>query len=132
MFDLPEGRYWARLTDGALESLVHRNGPASALIPYYRGWAALDSPFEQMAEREVLMREGWDWVKGRVSTQVVAAPGGHKAEVRIDFTGPNGANRGSYEATVERTGTVPTLPCLTTEADGEVDQYAVTRLEKVR
>ncbi len=41
-----------------LDLLVHRNGPVADLHPFYRGWCGLKQ-FEQIAEREIWMQEGW-------------------------------------------------------------------------
>ncbi len=128
VLDLPGGRYWARLTENAVESLLSMTGPASALKPFYRGWAAIANPFAQVAERAVLMQEDWKWLERRVTVDVSEVDGKDKADVRIGFAGPNGDGGGSYLAQVSHAGTVPTIPCLGTEVDGTVDQYRVNRL----
>ncbi|MEM9003873.1 MAG: sucrase ferredoxin, partial [Cyanobacteria bacterium P01_F01_bin.86] len=61
LIDLPEGRYWGHVEPAMLDRLVYRNGTVTELRSHYRGWAGL-SKFEQVAEREIWMQEGWDWL----------------------------------------------------------------------
>ena len=131
--DLPEGRNWVRLGPEQLDALVYRNRPVSEMRPFYRGWTGLDTPYEQMAEREVLMAEGWDWTQRYVTTRLVQPPQGHgPARVRIDFSDGDGHASGAYEATVEAAEAAPTAACLNGGERREAEQYTVTQLEKVR
>ena len=61
LIDLPHGHYWGHLEPEMLDLLIHRNGDVTGLRSHYRGWAGL-SRFEQVAEREIWMQEGWDWL----------------------------------------------------------------------
>jgi hypothetical protein len=61
LLDFPEGRYWGHLEPEHLENLALRNGPAAEIMRFCRGWAAVERPFEQLVEREVLACEGWEW-----------------------------------------------------------------------
>jgi hypothetical protein len=103
LIDLPEGRYWGHLEPEALENLVLRNGPVSEMRRFYRGWAGFGGKFEQIAEREILVREGWEWTehvkRGRT---VEVNEEEDRAEVRIEYTAQDGSVSGTYEATVER------------------------------
>ena len=129
--DLPEGRNWVRLGPDELDSVVHRNRPVSALRRHYRGWVGLDSPYEQVAEREVFMREGWDWTGRQVSAQLVkVADDQRQAEVRIDFTDQEGSPC-VYEATVEMADSVTRVSCPNGEEIGGASQYTVSRLVRV-
>jgi hypothetical protein len=133
LVDLPEGRNWVRLGPEHLDALVFRNRPVSEMRRFYRGWIALGTPYEQMAEREVFMREGWDWTKRQVTTRLEGpVSAGGQARVRIDFGDRNGGPSGSYEATVEDAAAVPTMECLGEGEPGLAEQYAVSGLEKVR
>lgn len=129
LIDLPEGRYWGRLGPEALENLVLRTGPVSDLRPFYRGWAGLGGKFEQIAEREIFVREGWKWAGYPKAGEVLEADE-DRAEVRIEYRGPEGAS-GAYEATVEADGSVPTLLNSGTGPLQEARQYVVSRLEKI-
>lgn len=61
LIDLPSGRLWGHLEPGALDLLMTQGGDVSGLRSHYRGWAGL-SKFEQIAEREIWMQEGWPWL----------------------------------------------------------------------
>jgi hypothetical protein len=130
LMDLPEGRYWGHLEPQAVESLVLRDGPASELRQFYRGWAGLGSKFEQIAEREILAREGWGWTGYLKEGRVLAADEDH-AEVRIEYESYDGRVSGAYEAAVGAVGSVMTLGSSGTEPLSEAKQYEVSRLEKV-
>ena len=132
LLDMPEGRNWVRVGVDDLEPLVLRKGPVSDLKQLYRGWTALDSPYEQAAEREVFMREGWGWTDRLVSGKLLSVEDdGRKAQVRIDFAGPRDGDSGAYEATVEITGSVPRVDCLRGQETEDTPQYAVSRLVKL-
>lgn len=160
LIDLPEGRYWGHLKSEVLDLLVQRDGSVSQLRQFYRGWAGL-TKFEQIAEREIWMQEGWDWLKYHKAGQVLAMDQGgikkylHKflqlvpskrvkfllnkltkdaiwAKVRLEFASPDGSVRGAYEARVEVSGEV--MSALSSRDDMQlqaVKQYCVRSLVKV-
>ena len=132
LVDMPEGRNWVRMGHDDLRSLISRDSPVSELRKFYRGWVGLDSPYEQLVEREIFMREGWGWA-GRMVTSRLVGTGNdqERAEVRIEFADSNGGGSGAYEATVERTGSVKRVDCPGVEETGEYPQYTVGRLVKV-
>lgn len=130
LMDLPEGRYWGHLESEAVENFVLRDGPASDLKRFYRGWAGLGTKFEQIAEREILAREGWGWTK-HPKTGRVLKDYGDCVEVRIDYKNANGSASGACEATVRLSGSVATLESSGAAPLGEAEQYEVSRLEKV-
>ncbi|HEV2092332.1 MAG TPA: sucrase ferredoxin [Rubrobacter sp.] len=132
LLELPEGRYWGHLEPGAAGDLVTRGRPPSGLARFYRGWAGLGSPYEQIAEREILTREGWGWSGYLKEGEVLRTDGsGDRAEVRIGYRSPDGSIAGAYEAVVEADDTVMTLANSGTDPLEEVTQYRVVRLEKV-
>src|SRR5215207_7769851 len=131
LIDFPEGRYWGHLEPVALEKLVLRRGPVSGLGRFYRGWAGLSGKFEQIAEREIFVREGWKWTRYLKSGRTLEADENEdRAEVRIEYATPDG-DTGAYEATVETSGTVMTLGNSGLDPLQEVKQYRVSRLERV-
>jgi hypothetical protein len=137
LVDLPEGRYWGHLEPEVLDLLVRRKGSVTGLRPYYRGWAGL-TKFEQIAEREIWMREGWDWLNYYKAGQVLAKDEANEerdsdwAEVRIDFASSEGDMSGVYEARVEVNHQVTTMRRSGDEESIEkAKQYRVTRLEKI-
>ena len=131
LVDYPEGRYWGRLEPWAVERLVLRDGPFSELERFYRGWSGLESRFEQIAEREILAREGWRWTEYLTEGRVLAVDAEERrAEVRIEYASPDGEVSGSYAALVEETGSVLTQIDSGFEPMQEVRQYLVSRLDK--
>jgi len=128
LVDLPEGRYWGHLELTHLENLVLRNGSTSELGRLCRGWAGVEDHFEQIAERELLVREGWGWTQYRKAARVLEETEDH-GKVRIEYVGPGG-EEGAYEVTIEASGSVTTLDRSGGEPY-ETPQYHVSRLEKV-
>ncbi|MUL36500.1 sucrase ferredoxin [Gloeocapsopsis dulcis] len=133
LVDLPQGQYWGHLKPEILDLLILRNGSVKELYPYYRGRASL-SFFEQIAEREIWMLEGWRWLEYHKAGQVLASDEINQewADVRIDFTTADGNISSAYQARVEVKGSVMTAwksganPTLE-----EVKQYHVTSLVKL-
>ncbi|HAJ59253.1 MAG TPA: sucrase ferredoxin [Cyanobacteria bacterium UBA8543] len=134
--DFPQGRFWGHLELEMLHLLVQRQGSVLGLRPFYRGWSGL-SRFEQIAEREMLMQEGWAWLDYQKVGQVLAMDSEAQtwAEVRIDFTALDGSVGGAYEARIEANASVTTALWSSTTDDDEplvpVKQYRVSRLVKV-
>ncbi|MBE9171259.1 sucrase ferredoxin [Pleurocapsales cyanobacterium LEGE 06147] len=135
LIDFPEGRYWGHLEPDVLDLLVYRQGPVSKLRRFYRGWAGL-TEIEQIVERELWMQHGWDWLSYRQAGQVLAIDETQDepdwAEVRLEFTSPDGKVSGAYEARVEVCGQVTTMRNSgVNEPLRKVKQYQVTQLCKV-
>lgn len=128
-------------------NLIRRLGRSmtvAVLRRCYRGWADLGF-FEQVAERAIFRREGWAWAaylksgraldeEGRVigpdADPVFAERPPLRAEVRIDFTAPDGRAAGAYRATVEFSGRRPGQG----ECGGqpwECNSYRLTRLVRL-
>lgn len=129
--DFPTGQVWGHLEPEILDTLVHRNQPVANLQPFYRGWSGLGQ-FEQIAEREIWMQRGWDWLNFRKSGQTLTAAGqeAESVSVRITFASPDGREAGSYEATVEASGSV--MSALNSgQALTAVKQYRVRQLTQM-
>ncbi|ASC72652.1 hypothetical protein XM38_036100 [Halomicronema hongdechloris C2206] len=136
LIDLPDGRYWGHLEPEILDVLVHRQGDVSQLRSHYRGWSGL-SKFEQIAEREIWLQQGWEWLSCHKSGKTLGKGlRGIKrylypvlrwvplkrvqaflqqwtndatwAEVRIEFTNAAQNTSGAYHARVEVCGEVMT------------------------
>ena len=60
LIDLPTGQVWGHLKPEILPQLVEHRGDPHQMRRFLRGWAGC-SQFEQIAEREVWMKEGWAW-----------------------------------------------------------------------
>lgn len=130
LIDFPEGRYWGHLEPLAVEALARRDADVAGISRFCRGWAGMEGRFEQLAEREILAREGWAWTGYRRSGRTLRADeaGG---EVLIEYETPEG-ERGRYEATIEMSGTVMTLSDTGHDPLEEEPQYRVVRLEAAR
>lgn len=130
VLEFPEARSWAHLTTEAMHALLRREGPVSALRPFYRGWAGLSDPFLQVAEREAWECEGWDWLTYLKWGQVIAEDEEADerepmwAEVRIKFEHPTDGPQGAYEARIEASDRVLAGGC--GEEIEPVAQYRVT------
>lgn len=136
LIDLPTGQYWGHLEPAIIDRLINRDGEVTALRSFYRGQAGL-TRFEQIAEREIWMQNGWPWLNYQRSGQVLAIDPSDKddpdwAEVRINFNSPDGSIHGAYEARIEAKGTVKTMGTSGTDQPlSEVKQYRVSRLEQI-
>ena len=132
LIDLPEGRYWAWIGDGSLDSLIAQEGPVEGMIDSYRGVAAMGTAYEQVAEREAFRREGWRWTGYAVSGSVIEYDEDNvTAEVRIEFNSPGGDRSGTYAAQVKRLPDIVTEGCASAEVGKTVaaDQYEVEHFE---
>ena len=132
--DLPTGQFWGHLEPEMLDTLIHRDGVVTELRRFYRGWSGL-TQFEQIVEREIWMKQGWDWLNYNKSGQVLARDTANKdadwAEVRIDFTSPDGSIQGNYQARVEVSGTVVSALNSGKEQPLQtVKQYCVSQLKR--
>jgi len=61
LLDFPTGMYWGRLSPHLAKSLMTGDGDVDEFRDSFRGCAAFD-PLAQIADRELFMREGWEWL----------------------------------------------------------------------
>lgn len=108
VLDLPDGRNWAYLDQESTDRLVQRSGPRPDLQLHYRGWAAMKTMPEMVAERAAFEREGWRWLTRSVRSEIIRPtdPITERTEVRLSFTGPRGTEPGYYDVVVEPSGIV--------------------------
>lgn len=144
LIEMPGCLWWGHLEPEHLAALVHRTDPVSALRGCYRGWGAV-SFFGQIAEREIFMREGWEWAKLLKKETVLEVYGSTTleeaprfaanpvlgAKVRIDFQQADGPGAGAYEATLELKGQLMTMHASGAKELRRVNEYRVSRLERV-
>nr|MCU0526267.1 sucrase ferredoxin [Elainella sp. Prado103] len=136
LIDLPIGQYWGHLEPNILDRLIYRNGDVTALRSFYRGWAGL-TKFEQIAEREIWLQEGWKWLDYQKSGQVLAIDPSDEADpnwavVQIEFNSPDGSINAAYEARIETKGTVQTMGTSgQNQSLEEVKQYRMSYLNKI-
>ncbi len=126
--DLPDGVNWGRITSETASALVNREGPIERVRNLYMGWSgAGENPFAQVAEREAMLREGWDWLLyERQIASIVESDDGNAAEVEIAFNSTDNTRSGRYCVTVQVTGSVE-LPqgCFHPDLSSEVKKYEV-------
>ncbi|MDM9379466.1 sucrase ferredoxin [Chlorogloeopsis sp. ULAP01] len=128
--DLPQGCFWGHFEPEALDLLVNRNDSPFGLRQFYRGWSGL-SKFEQIAEREIWMQLGWNWLDYWKAGQVLVEDADW-AEVRINYVAPDGSLSGGYQARVEVCGQVMSALSSATEMQlTAVKQYRVSHLIQV-
>ena len=133
VLDLPEGRNWVRVGEEQLDGLVHRGGDAADLRGLYRGWVGMESPYEQIAEREALMREGWGWTERRVDSSLVEMDEAtERAVVRLEYSIGGNGDTGAYVARIERTGSVLQPDCISGSPGKEAPQYAISEFAAAR
>jgi len=132
LLDFPYGHYWGHLNRRFLTTLLEFRGSVEAIHPFYRGWAGLPDKFCQIAEREIWMSEGWQWLDYEKTGQVLnISPDEQSATVRIDFCSPDSQDRGHYLAEITKVGQVETKLSTDSEQLTTVSQYEVTSLKKV-
>lgn len=135
LLTFPDGRAWAYINAEKAPHLVLHEGDPRDLYANYRGWATLPLPFAQVVEREVWMREGWDWLRCKVDAEITAA---HQpehdaeqaawAEVLLRYERPDG-RRGEYRGRVELQRTLHLYHSTKDEHTYPFAQYQVVRLE---
>ena len=132
LIDLPRGQLWGHLEPDVLPQLIDRSGDHHQMRRFYRGWAGC-TQFEQIADREAWMQEGWDWFtyprtasdqrRGLKGLKRFIYPAlswipikiiqfwldfwtldARRVEVQFKFASPHGD--GLYQITVEETGEV--------------------------
>lgn len=158
LIDFPQGRIWGHLEPEILDLLIEQKGEVTGLYQFYRGWTGLNQ-LEQIAEREIWMQEGWDWLKYPKTSQILETdenpirkysykllsliPSGHlklflymldkninRAVIQIGFESPLGYR--AYKARVEvKDEVVTAIKSGTKMKLKKVKQYGVTDLMKV-
>ena len=132
IIDLPQGLNWARMGHEELDILVNRNTPPSQIKTNYRGRLGLNTPFEQVVERELLVSHGWGWTDMDVAGEVVNVSEDNRlAEVMIEYSGNDGAISGAYKASVTQIPGAPRVSCPSGDPDGESEQFVVDDLTKI-
>jgi hypothetical protein len=69
MLNFPDGRYYGKLSEDALVSIINRTGDIKKIMPSYRGWAILPK-IAQIVEKQLFLNIGWQWLDVSVSSQV--------------------------------------------------------------
>ncbi len=70
LIDLPDGRYYGRLTQTALRSILTRTGELKSLNQFYRGWSILPRCL-QVLESELTLRYDWKWFDYNIAHRII-------------------------------------------------------------
>jgi hypothetical protein len=70
LIDLPVGRYYGRLNQEALRSILTRSGNVQEVNAVYRGWSLLPQ-WLQPLERELIEDHGWQWFDYKVCYRLI-------------------------------------------------------------
>jgi hypothetical protein len=134
LMDMPTGHYWAYVEGEQARQIIERAGDVSAMRGHYRGWAAFDDGFRQAAEREIWQRVGWRWFDYFKAGMLLTQDEGEDprwAEVRIDYTSPDGSDSGAYEFRVEVGQHIETIHSTGSSATYNYPQYIVTAVREI-
>lgn len=71
LIDFPTGRYYGRLNQAVLRSILMQSGDLQALKAAYRGWGILPT-WLQAVEEELIQRYGWQWFDCKVAYQLIS------------------------------------------------------------
>lgn len=105
----PDGYGWAHLDLELALQLVRRDGPVGQLLDHCRGVSSLSGPAAQVADREALAANGWDWCRAHRTATAVAHdhdhdPGhDHESDGDGDF-GVDSVSDGGSVSEVELSG----------------------------
>lgn len=108
LLDLPDGRYWGRLTPEFLSHLMQRDVPVAELRGCYRGWSALPHPLQQVAEGAAFVRGDWAWTECDVSPSNPPPPDATAASITFAYEYPSRGEHGKITIDVIPDGTLPT------------------------
>ncbi|MEL6929144.1 MAG: sucrase ferredoxin [Cyanobacteria bacterium J06600_6] len=159
LIDFPSGRFWGHLKPEVLDLLIYQQGDLKQLRPYYRGWSGMEK-FAQIAEREIWLKEGWEWKDYPKSGRIINRDRGNlikilfvfvlkllplkiaklllrKLEsdsqwVEVEITSSNNNIQGAYQVRVEATRNVITAGKSAKEMQlKSVKQYTATKISKL-
>jgi hypothetical protein len=70
LIDFPTGRYYGRLNQTVLQSIMTRSGDLQTLSTAYRGWSILPN-WMQCAEQELMKQYGWQWFDYKIAYRLM-------------------------------------------------------------
>jgi hypothetical protein len=83
LIDFPTGRYYGRMSQTALRSILTRSGDLQIMPQIYRGWSILPSGL-QVAEQALWQYYGWQWFDYKIAYQMISQdPHGIKAKLSV-------------------------------------------------
>lgn len=134
LLDMPEFRFWAYMDPTVCDSLLFHQGETVMMRDRYRGWAGLGKPVLQVAERELFVKFGWEWLQFAKSGRIIEQCSEDKPtwyDVQISYSSPDRERQGCYQMHVEYIGVVDCSYSTKTGASYAHDQYRVTAIERI-
>ena len=132
LMDMPKGDYWGFIDEDDARLIVEREGDLTTLHKKYRGWAGLPYGFAQAMERDILMREGWQWQayhkQADILEQDTANDHPEWMTVRIAYRSTDGLISGAYEGRVTIGERINTIGSTDTDEAYSYPQYSVQNL----
>jgi hypothetical protein len=130
LIDLPEGRYYGRLDQAALRSILLRSGNLSEIKSIYRGWGLLPQ-WLQPLERELIEYHGWQWFDYKVCHRLIKkSADGHEIQAELSVEQPDGA---CYHYEVEMVQDLKNSVCVKSSCNsaeaGVVIKYLIKSLK---
>lgn len=104
---LPDGRMWAYLDPDGLQDILTRTGDAASVADRCRGWWGAPTGPAQVAERALLIHEGWTWEQAPRTVEIVGEADG---VVTVQVTAGEGGLR-TWVAEVRVAREVPSIAC---------------------
>lgn len=135
--EMPAGRVWGHLSASVASAIVRRTLSVPEAARHLRGWSGLNA-WEQIADRAVFLREGWDWLDTPRAGITLRVDGEHRdplgtatppdeVEVRLDFTRADGTS-GAWHALIRPEGHVLTRHTSADSTWHRANRYAVVDL----
>lgn len=129
LMDFPSGRYWGMIEEKHLETLMHPEQMMPKLAQQYRGWSGVGL-LEQVAEREVWIKEGPRWLSYLKNASIVDKTEHNETIVRVDYQSIDGTVAGAYEVKVVKTGELTLSGCGALEPTIQA-QYEVKEIRPI-
>ncbi|MBW4516999.1 MAG: sucrase ferredoxin [Timaviella obliquedivisa GSE-PSE-MK23-08B] len=113
LIDLPEGRYYGRLNQSALRSILMRSGDLQSLNLVYRGWSILPQ-WLQPLENELIQHHGWQWFDYKISHRLLKKSANGEIQAELWVEQPDGL---LYHYEVEMIRDLEKTICLKSSCD---------------
>ena len=127
---MPNGRVWSRFGVDDIDGIFDMQYSVDEIKRFYRGLIGLDTPYEQVLERELLLESGWDWTNTMFKSELVESKD-NQAIVQIETLGSDTSAKSLYQATIEINGYVQRIECRSGIETKKEPQYEITTFEKL-
>ncbi len=125
----PDGRYYARLNDIILKSILSQTGDINQLESTYRGWGRLPNAL-QIMEWQLFQRYGWDWYKFPMAHKILAAdPTTDSIKARLQYAIQGEIINCYGDLSLDQNQTIAVQTACHTEAKAVCRKYQVDRLD---